>query len=64
MAALPLATASMDPSLSVEIAMRAGWHAPQLERLRDVEWAELLSVSRVERLLGVPPRYAVVADNP
>ncbi|HEX3460843.1 MAG TPA: class I SAM-dependent methyltransferase [Acidimicrobiales bacterium] len=62
-AGLPLVTASMDPSLSVEIAGRAGWHAPQLERLRDVEWAELLSVSGVERLLGVPPRYAVVAVN-
>lgn len=63
-AALPLATASMDPTLSVEIALRAGWRAPQLERLRDVEWAELLSVSPVERRLGVPPRYAVVAGNP
>ena len=63
-AALPLATASMDPSLSVEIVMRAGWHAPRLERLRDVEWAERPSASRVERLLGVPPRYAVVAGNP
>ncbi len=63
-AALPLANASMDPSLSVEIAMRAGWQAPRLERLRDVEWAELLSVSRLEGLLGVPPRYAVVAGNP
>jgi len=63
-AALPHATASMDPSLSVEIAVRAGWHAPELERLGDVEWAELFSVSRVERMLGVPPRYAVVADNP
>jgi hypothetical protein len=54
----------MDPTLSVEIALRAGWRAPQLERLRDVEWAELLSVSPVERRLGVPPRYAVVAGNP
>lgn len=63
-AALPLATASMDPTLSVEIVMRAGWDAPRLERLRDVEWAERLSVSQVERLLGVPPRYAVVAGNP
>lgn len=63
-AALPHATASMDPSLSVEMARRAGWRAPQLERLRDVEWAELLSVSRVERMLGVPPRYAVVAGDP
>ncbi|HWE69088.1 MAG TPA: hypothetical protein VG205_01930, partial [Acidimicrobiales bacterium] len=63
-AALPLANASMDPSLSVEIAGRAGWHAPQLERLRDVEWAERFSVSRVERRLGVPPRYAVIAGSP
>jgi SAM-dependent methyltransferase len=63
-AALPLVNASMDPSLSVEIAVRAGWQAPRLERLRDVEWAELLSASGVERWLGVPPRYAVVADNP
>jgi SAM-dependent methyltransferase len=63
-AALPLANASMDPSLSVEIAGQAGWHAPQLHRLRDVEWAERFSVSRVERRLGVPPRYAVVANSP
>jgi SAM-dependent methyltransferase len=62
-AGLRLATASMDPTLSVEIAVRAGWQSPQLERLRDVEWAERLSVSRVERRLGVPPRYAVVAVN-
>ncbi|HEX3842431.1 MAG TPA: class I SAM-dependent methyltransferase [Acidimicrobiales bacterium] len=62
-ARLQLATASMDPSLSVEIAVRAGWDSPRLERLRDVEWAELLSVSRAERRLGVPPRYAVVAVN-
>jgi SAM-dependent methyltransferase len=63
-AALPLVTASMDPSVSVEIVMRAGWPAPRLERLRDVEWAERLSVPRGERLLGVPPRYAVVAVDP
>jgi SAM-dependent methyltransferase len=63
-AALPMATASMDPALSVEIVLRAGWQAPRLERLRDVEWAERLSAPRVERRLGVPPRYAVVAGNP
>jgi hypothetical protein len=39
----------------------AGWANPRLVRLRDVEWATSLDMDPVERLLGVAPRFAVVA---
>jgi SAM-dependent methyltransferase len=63
-AALPHASAGMHPSLSIDLALQAGWRAPRLEGLGDVEWAELLSVPGVERALGTPRRFAIVAENP
>ena len=45
-----------------ELVETAGWRAPRLERLRDVEWATTLALSPLERLLGVSPRFAIVAD--
>jgi hypothetical protein len=39
----------------------AGWATPRLRRLADVEWAERCELPLPERLLGVPPRFAVVA---
>ena len=44
-----------------QIVAEAGWPAPRLVRLRDVEWASTLEQRLPERLLGVTPRFAVVA---
>jgi SAM-dependent methyltransferase len=60
-AALPLGTGT-HPSVLAELAERAGWHAARLERLRDVEWATSLTFSPIERMLGVSPRFAIVAE--
>jgi SAM-dependent methyltransferase len=46
----------------IEMVEAAGWGPPRLERLRDVEWARLLARSPLNRLLGVPPQYAISAD--
>jgi hypothetical protein len=43
------------------LVAEAGWVAPRLVRLRDVEWATVLEQPFPERLLGVAPRFAVVA---
>jgi SAM-dependent methyltransferase len=59
-AALPLGTGT-HPSRLVEVVETAGWQAPQLHRLRDVEWATLLTQGPLERLLGTSPRFAVTA---
>jgi SAM-dependent methyltransferase len=57
---LPLAHGTVpDDVLSAVVA--AGWPAPRLERLRDVEWATRLGLPAADRLLGVPARFAVVA---
>jgi SAM-dependent methyltransferase len=57
---LPLASGT-SPSTLVEMARRAGWGEPRLERLRDVEWAALLELNPLERLLGIAPRFVVSA---
>ena len=59
-AALPLGTGT-HPRAVVALAAEAGWTAPRLVRLRDVEWAATLELPLPERLLGVTPRFAVVA---
>jgi len=41
----------------------AGWSPARLVRLRDVEWAERRSLPTPERVVGVPPRFAVVAGT-
>ena len=58
--ALPLADGT-HPDRVVELVEEAGWGPARLERLRDVEWAQLLQLPPPDRLLGVTPRYAVVA---
>jgi SAM-dependent methyltransferase len=58
--ALPLADGT-HPDRLVELVEEAGWGPARLERLRDVEWAQLLGVAPAARLLGVAPRFAVVA---
>ena len=57
---LPLA-AGTHPDQVVELVEAAGWGPARLERLRDIEWAQLLSMPPSARLLGVTPRFAVVA---
>jgi SAM-dependent methyltransferase len=58
--ALPLGTGTHPRSVARLVA-EAGWKAPRLVRLRDVEWASTLEQRLPERLLGVTPRFAVVA---
>jgi SAM-dependent methyltransferase len=60
-ASLPLARRAT-PDRVVEVALSAGWRRLGLERLRDVEWAEMLTLGHPERLLGVPARFLVTAE--
>ena len=50
------------PARLCELAVAAGWAEPRLERLRDIEWAERTALPLPERLVGVTPRVAVIAD--
>jgi SAM-dependent methyltransferase len=59
--ALPLA-GGVAPDTLIELVRAAGWRSPRMWRLRDVEWAETLALGLPDRLLGVAPRYAVVAE--
>jgi SAM-dependent methyltransferase len=60
--ALPLAGGT-HPDRLVELVEAAGWGPARLERLRDIEWARLLRQPPAARLLGVTPRFAVVAGR-
>lgn len=60
LAALPYAN-NFTPEQLVELVESTAWGPARLERLRDVDWAIAQARSAVERLLGVTPRYAVVA---
>ncbi|HEV7827141.1 MAG TPA: class I SAM-dependent methyltransferase [Mycobacteriales bacterium] len=51
----------MHPDRVCDAVQQAGWPAPRLERLPDVEWARLLTMPPAERLLGTTPQYAVAA---
>lgn len=53
--------AGTHPDALVQTAIDAGWPAPRLERLRDVDWATTLGMALPERLLGVRPRFVVTA---
>ena len=57
---LPL-SGGTHPDRVVELVEAAGWGPARLERLRDVEWAQLLGLPSSDRPLGVTPRFAVVA---
>jgi SAM-dependent methyltransferase len=59
-AALPLGDGP-SPAALIEVVAAAGWPAPRLVRLRDVEWALAQAQPPLERLLGVAARFAVVA---
>ncbi len=58
--ALPLGTGTHPRSVARLVA-ESGWTAPRLVRLRDVEWTSKLEQRLPERLLGVVPRFAIVA---
>ena len=58
--ALPLGSGTHPRTVAGMVAA-AGWSSPRLMRLRDVEWASTLEQRLPERLLGVAPRFAVVA---
>jgi SAM-dependent methyltransferase len=60
LAELPLGRGT-HPDQVVELVEAAGWGPARLERLHDIEWAQLLSEPPSARLLGVNPRFAVVA---
>lgn len=49
------------PSALIDATLSAGWRAPQLERLRDVEWAERSELPIPERLVGTASRVVVTA---
>jgi hypothetical protein len=59
---LPL-SGGTHPDRVVELVEAAGWGPARLERLRDIEWAQLLQQPPSARLLGVTPRFAVVAGG-
>ena len=58
--ALPLGRGT-HPDRLVELVEAAGWGPARLERLGDVEWAQQLQLPASARLLGVTPRFAVLA---
>jgi SAM-dependent methyltransferase len=54
--------AGATPERLVTLVESSTWGTARLERLRDVEWATCQALpSAVDRLLGVAPRFAVVA---
>jgi len=57
---LPLGSGT-HPRSVVELVAAAGWANPRLVRLRDVEWATSLQLALPERVMGVTPRFVVVA---
>ncbi|MGH7667561.1 MAG: class I SAM-dependent methyltransferase [Candidatus Dormibacteria bacterium] len=59
-AALPLGFGT-NPETLVQLAQSAGWPSPRVRRLRDVDWAVQRGLPWPERLLGIAPRFAVVA---
>lgn len=58
---LPLGSGT-HPAKLVELVTAAGWRAPRVRRLRDVEWAERMQLPLPERLIGTAPRFVVIAQ--
>jgi SAM-dependent methyltransferase len=51
------------PETIVSLVESTPWGPTRVERLPDVEWAQTRALpSALDRLFGVPPRYAVVAQ--
>ena len=53
----------LSPADAVALVRASGWGPARLERLRDVEWAELDGRSLLDQLLGTHPRWAVTAGS-
>jgi SAM-dependent methyltransferase len=51
------------PSAVASLVAEAGWPTPRLYRLRDIEWASTLNLGVARRLVGVPPRFAIVGGS-
>jgi SAM-dependent methyltransferase len=62
LACLPFSRGVTLPAV-VESVERAGWDHVRLERLRDVEWTKTISLPFWERMLGVTPEFAIVAED-
>jgi SAM-dependent methyltransferase len=60
-AELPLMRDPFANRYLAEIAA-AGWRNPKLTRLRDVEFARVISMTRLEQLGGTNPHYAITAE--
>ena len=60
--AMPLG-AGTTPAALAAVAAEAGWSTPRLRRLRDIEWASTLELSLLERAVGVPARFAIIAGT-
>ncbi len=60
--ALPHAN-GLRPADVVALVQASPWGQARLERLRDVEWAELEGRSLIDQLLGTSPRWAVTAGS-
>lgn len=60
-ARLPLGGGTTPESL-VSLVEASAWGTARIERLRDVDWAARRAMpSAIDRIIGVPPRFAVVA---
>jgi hypothetical protein len=59
---LPLGSGT-SPSEVAHLVSDSGWEPVRLRRLRDIEWAASVSLPWPDRLLGVPPRFAIVAGS-
>ena len=53
----------MSPTAVLEVLAQAGFTRARIERLRDIEWARLLSEPPILGLLESVPRFAVVTDT-
>jgi SAM-dependent methyltransferase len=51
------------PGDVVALVQASPWGQARLERMRDVEWAELEGRSLIDQLLGTSPRWAVTAGS-
>lgn len=60
-ACVPLAGRTTPATVAASV-QEAGWRAPRLQRLQDVEWAMRLTLPPVLRAFGVAPVFAVVAS--
>lgn len=62
LAALPLA-GGPDPDRLIPLVESTSWGPARVERLHDVEWATRHALPRPDQLLGVHPRFAVIAGS-